>query len=606
MPTRGGVRFKYFLSYARRDTVRLRHVLCSAAAACVLALTGVSASAKTIILVPQDNRPVSLSYTVSTAEKAGYTVLTPPEAYLSGSNYQGAPDRVWTWLSENMSRADAAVLSTDTLIYGGLVDSRKHNDSLSTLMSRENKIRSLHDQFPKVPIYAFGTIMRTPYASGGGVEPYYYAEYGPKIYRISALQDKMDEGSITADETGELLGLKLSIPVEYLQDWFNRRTKNTIINRRLIDDVKNGTFTYFSLGHDDSSRHSQSSLEARYLNQDTKKLPREKYGSFPGADQLALLLIARYHVDSNKLHPTFSVIYPLGSGEDTVPSYESQPIGKTIAEHVEAVGGTMAEKERPDILLAVNTPLASTGESEQFSNFAMMKESTKDFVKRIKSACDRSIPVSVVDVYFANGSDNTIMKLLDENGLLYRLASYNGWNTASNTIGYSIAQAVLAPDMSLQDHRDMLTEQYLDNWGYQANVRKNIYRLQETIRTDRVKYASALPPQMEKEMVAELQVFAKRKLGIDPRTVWARFPWGRLFEIEAVVAPAPKYPIVLTMEEEQKKAAAEAKAKAEAAARAKAKGEALKGTAVTAPPAALPEGAASLPKASPDEAAGTQ
>uniref|UniRef100_UPI004038D0A0 DUF4127 family protein n=1 Tax=Dialister succinatiphilus TaxID=487173 RepID=UPI004038D0A0 len=40
-----------------------------------------TAEAKTILLVPQDDRPVSLDYTVSTAEKAGYTVLTPPRAY---------------------------------------------------------------------------------------------------------------------------------------------------------------------------------------------------------------------------------------------------------------------------------------------------------------------------------------------------------------------------------------------------------------------------------------------------------------------------------------------------------------------------------------------
>lgn len=43
-----------------------------------------SIDARTILLVPQDDRPVSLDYTVSTAEKAGYTVLTPPKGYLSG------------------------------------------------------------------------------------------------------------------------------------------------------------------------------------------------------------------------------------------------------------------------------------------------------------------------------------------------------------------------------------------------------------------------------------------------------------------------------------------------------------------------------------------
>lgn len=522
--------------------------------------------AKTILLVPQDDRPVSLDYTVSTARKAGYTILTPPKAYLSGKNYRGYPEQIWNWVLRNMGRADAAVISTDSLIYGGLVDSRKHNEKLATLMARENKIRQLHKSFPKIPIYGFGTIMRTPYASNSGVEPYYYSRYGNDIYRLSGLQDKMDNGSITTDEAGELLALKLSIPSEYLQDWFKRRTKNNTINRMLIKDTRDGVFTYFCEGHDDNSKNSQSSLESRYLSRDAAKLPQTKYGSFPGADQLALLLIARYHNDERHLKPTFSVIYPLGRAEDTVPSYESQPIGKTISEHITAVGGTMAGKKIPDIVLAVNTPISSTGESGQFSNFGMLKQSTTDFMNEIKSITERDIPVSIVDVYFANGSDNTLMNLLIKNDLLYSVAAYNGWNTASNTIGYAIAQAVLAPEMSENDHKNMLTEQYIDNWAYQANVRKNIARMTEKETGNMVP-----TPEIKEEMIAEIQEFAAKKMGLNPATVSADFPWNRLFEINALVSPVPKYPVYQTRAVKQKIAEEKAAREAlEAAKKAKA------------------------------------
>lgn len=564
-----------------------RSLLLTAVVTAALTCSGLSAAAKTILLVPQDDRPVSLDYTVDTAEKAGYTVITPPKYLLSGKDYQGAPDRVWSWVMDNMGSADAAVISTDTLIYGGLVDSRKHNESIDTLTARENRIKSLHKTFPNVPIYAFGTIMRTPYASSSGVEPYYYANYGPSIYRISALQDKMDLKTITPEESAELLSLKLSVPSEYLQDWFKRRTKNTIINKRLIADTKDGTFTYFCLGFDDSSKNSQSAMETRYLGDDAKKLSDKVYGSFPGADQLALLLIARYHVDTNKMAPTFSILYPLGRAEDTVPSYESQPIGKTIAQHITAVGGTIAKSGKPDVLLAVNTPLASTGESGQFSNFGMMKQSTLDFMNQVKSAHDQGIPISMVDVYFANGSDNTLMKLMKKEDLLYSVAAYNGWNTASNTIGYSIAQAILAPKMSEQDHKDMLTVQYLDNWAYQANVRKNLYRLQDSLNESPSNPPSAT---VKEEMIAEIQDFAKKEMGLNPATVSAEFPWDRLFEIEALVSPTPKYPVLQTRAEKQRiaeekaKKEAEEKAKKEAAAKAaKANGTAVAPDAATQP-----------------------
>lgn len=115
--------------------------------------------------------------------------------------------------------------------------------------------------------------MRTPYASSGGVEPYYYTSYGTSLYRISALQDKMDIGTISNAETAELLSLKLSVPSEYLQDWYKRRTKNTIINRKLIEDTREGVFAYFCKGHDDNSKNSQSALESRYLTKDAKDSP---------------------------------------------------------------------------------------------------------------------------------------------------------------------------------------------------------------------------------------------------------------------------------------------------------------------------------------------
>ena len=540
------------------------------AASFLLAGGLLSADAKTLLLVPQDDRPVSLSYTVATAEKAGYTVLTPPKAYLSGKHYQGSPEQVWRWVEQNISSADAAILSTDTLIYGGLVDSRKHNESLDVLMSRENRIRRLHQTHPKLPIYAFGTIMRTPYASNSGVEPYYYASYGNALYKLSGLQDKQDIGTLTDEEAAELLSLKLTIPTEYLQDWFKRRTKNNAINRILLQDTKNGVFTYFCEGHDDNSKNSQSAMEARYLGKDSKKLSPKVYGSFPGADQLALLLIARYHNDSNHLKPTFASIYPLGRAEDTVPSYESQPIGKTIAEHIAAVGGVMSKKDTPDIVLAINTPLASTGESGQFSNYGMVKPSTTDFMTRVKSVIDRGIPVSMVDVYFANGSDNTLMNLLKKDDLLYRVTAYNGWNTASNTIGYAIAQAILAPEMSEADRRDMLTEQYIDNWAYQANVRKNISRRMEL---DRLARPNA---EIKEEMIAELQEFAKKKLNLNPATFSAAFPWDRLFEIDARISPKPIYPVYLTAAEKQRRAEEAAKKAAEEAAKKKAAEEAAK------------------------------
>lgn len=558
--------------------------------------TSIKIDAETVLYVPQDDRPVSLQYTVDTAREAGMTVLTPPQHLISGKTYQGQADQIMAWVEQNAGRADVMVLSTDTLIYGGLVDSRKHNIPLSTLQNRLKRIEGLKARNKNVRIYGFGTVMRSPRASGGGTEPAYYAEYGPTIFQIAALQDKLDSGSLTQEETQKLMSLQASVPVEYLQDWFDRRQKNMKINKELIDETRSGVFDYFALGHDDTSQLSQSALEGRYLNKYSKDISVEKYGSFPGADQLGLLLMARSRTDVSTEKPTFSVIYPLGGGGKTLPGYEDQTIDKTIAQHVEAVGGTMVTQGKPTVLLAVNTPLTtSTGESE---NFPMISNSTNAFVDRIQQAVDSGVNVSVADIAFNNGADNTLVSAMYKRDLLYKIGAYNGWNTASNTVGYAIAQGLLLKSMSPEGHRDMLTQQYLDNWAYQANIRKDIYRMQDSIRTDNVRYSGELNERLESYLGERIQDFAEKYLKINPRTVKATFPWGRLFETDITVYDKPVVPLEKELRlkrEAEAKAKAEAEAKAKAEAAAKANGQAVPAQAAQPEKAATPQTPTSTP-----------
>lgn len=504
-----------------------------------------AALAKTILYVPQDDRPVDYEYTVSTAEAAGYQVLTPPAQYLSGMNFHGSPDKLMAWVDANAGKADAMVLSIDSLVYGGLVDSRKHNLPMETLTARLEKVEALHKSHKNVPIYVFSTVMRSPWAGGKGVEPDYYLTMGSDIYQLASLQAKMDEEGLNPQERNDWFAIMRRVPMEYLQDWYNRRRKNMSINYRLIDDARKGVFTYYSLGHDDNSVSTQSSLESKYLEMAGTGIPKTAFGCFPGADQLGLLLITRASNDFNNYHPKITVIYPLGGGEKTVPRYDGQAIGKTIASHVEAIGGTMVDNERPDLLLAVNTPLTtSTTESANFENFPIMLQSTRDFLTQIEKAVNLDIPVSIVDMAFSNGSDNTLVYGLYQDKMMYRLAAYNGWNTASNSVGYGIAQGVLSKYMTADAHRDMLTTQYLDNWAYQANVRDYIYRMQQKLEAGVVtQYYPTLNEELQSRTKEQLQRYASTYLGIDPKTVDVALPWQRLFEVYVDVKPTPSVPL---------------------------------------------------------------
>lgn len=97
--------------------------------------------------------------------------------------------------------------------------------------------------------------------------------------------------------------------------------------------------------------------------------------------------------------------------------------------------------------------------------------------------------------------------------------------------------------MSPEGHRDMLTQQYLDNWAYQANIRKDIYRMQDSIRTDNVRYSGDLNSKLEEYLQERVQDFSETYLKVDPRTVKATFPWGRLFETDITVYDKPVVPL---------------------------------------------------------------
>lgn len=115
-----------------------------------------SAQAKrlTILYVPLDNRPVCSAYVEQTMEAANCKIIMPPEKYIANNEHNGNPEQIWEWLQNKAPKADAAVISTDTLIYGGLVGSRTHNIPKAQLDQRLKRLYELKYTLP-IKLYAF-------------------------------------------------------------------------------------------------------------------------------------------------------------------------------------------------------------------------------------------------------------------------------------------------------------------------------------------------------------------------------------------------------------------------------------------------------------------
>lgn len=524
------------------------------------AFSGIAAAKKkeapkdkgTIVFIPHDNRPISDVETADTIRQLGYKVVVPPDELLGSNSNLGNSDKLWQWLEDNttvphkkdkkppykpLPGIKAVVLSGDAMIYGSLVGSRKHHFTQQKLLERVKKFQEFKDSHPKVPMYVFSSIMRTPRTgeASGSEEPGYYFSYGTDIFRYTALKDKEEVEGLTKREKKEMKFLTEFLPQEAIDDWLSRRSKNLAVNKAMIDLAKAGTFSYFCLGRDDNAPYSQTHRESRWLNDYGRELGKTRFNNMAGIDEFGMLLLTRAVNDLEAVMPFVYVRYNMGEGARVVPSYSDEAIDKTIRSHVTMAGGVyVTTPARADLVLLVNTnPNGETYEANDAGNTEKSRFSTRYFMNMLEEELAEGRPVGIADIAYANGSDNALMAALRDKDLLFRLQAYSGWNTPTNSTGFVLGQGMLVPRMSDESRKRLLYTRYLDDWGYQANVRQNLsatlgyFKGQGSGGNLNEKRA-----QTEASATLRMQTFAGWNLPkfVDVKQIKVTMPWNRLFE----------------------------------------------------------------------------
>ncbi len=510
--------------------------------------TSVSAAVgtgKKILYIPIDTRPCNLIQTVEVAKKLGYEVLTPPMEILgSGATLEkfGKPDELWTWLEDNAMNADAAVISTDAMLYGSLVASRQHNLTAEEILNRAEKFAQFKNNFPRLPVYAFATIMRTARegVKGDSTETEYYAQYGAAIFEYTALIDKQETKGLSRADKKQLAWLDYYIPQDARQDWFARREKNFNANKYFVDLMKAGTFNYLLIGCDDSAIFSQTHKESRQLaDYAGNNFSKEIFQVMSGADELGMLMISR--AINNDLHemPFVAIEYAPGTGSETIPAYSNEKISDDLYGAIFAVGGLpIPANERADLVLAVNTRFnGKTIAAISAENSTSDTYSTCNFMRLLNGLLDKNLPVGLVDISCFNGADNSVMEQLRKQDLQFKLRAYGGWNTATNTSGFLIGSGVLTKFMTDSDINNLLLTRYLDDWIYQSNVRVNLQDNIEKIFGNGTNFA--LDEKLDGAILRateQVQNFAQKNLilpkGHSLQNISVNFPWQRLFEAD--------------------------------------------------------------------------
>ncbi len=501
---------------------------------------------KTIIFVPHDNRPISFKQTADNIRDLGYEVLTPPEELLGNrENPYAKPEELSKWVIENAKKADAAVISSDSMVYGSLVASRKHNLSKDVVLARVHNFEKIHQANPNMKLYVFGSIMRTPQTSeaSGSEDANYYAQYGTDIARYTALTDKLEQDGLTHKERKQLQQYEQKIPKAALDDWLSRRQANFLVSKNLIDLARNDVITYLALGCDDNAKYSQTNKERRALDNYGSDLSELKYQSVAGIDEIGYVLLTRAVNNLQGDIPFVSVHYAKGTGENTIPAYSNEPIKNSIATHIKMAGGMKVNSDkRADLVFMVNTNFdGTTGAANDLNNVYIPNENIIDFVNMVDEAVQVGKKVGIGDITFGNGSDNALMFSLYGKNLLDKINAYSGWNTPTNSTGYALAMGMGANYTDRVGILKMLEVRYLDDWLYQANIRQAVANRLNSMPGEgdygntktRTLPAEQLATEILQKMVVDygLEKFEGQAYVADAQI---RFPWQRMFEADII------------------------------------------------------------------------
>lgn len=501
---------------------------------------------KTIIFVPHDNRPISFKQTADNIRDLGYEVLTPPEELLGNrENPYAKPEELSKWVIENAKKADAAVISSDSMVYGSLVASRKHNLSEDVVLARGHNFEKIHQANPNMKLYVFGSIMRTPQTSeaSGSEDANYYAQYGTDIARYTALTDKLEQDRLTHKERKQLQQYEQKIPKAALDDWLSRRQGNFLVSKNLIDLARNDVITYLALGCDDNAKYSQTNKERRALDNYGSDLGELKYQSVAGIDEIGYVLLTRAVNNLQGDIPFVSVHYAKGTGENTIPAYSNEPIKNSIVTHIKMAGGMKVNSDKgADLVFMVNTNFdGTTGAANDLNNVYIPNENIIDFVNMVDEAVQANKKVGIGDITFGNGSDNALMFSLYGKNLLDKLNAYSGWNTPTNSTGYALAMGMGANYTDRVGILKMLEVRYLDDWLYQANIRQAVANRLNSMPGEgdygntktRTLPAEKLATEALQKMIADygLEKFEGQSYVADAQI---RFPWQRMFEADIV------------------------------------------------------------------------
>jgi hypothetical protein len=490
-----------------------------------------------VLLIPLDDRPPCLQFPVRLGPVGDIEVVAPPREMLGKFTTPGEPEKIMAWLAgQDLKKFDALVVSLDMLAYGGLVAMREYgNVTRETAQKRIDFVRELKKKAPRLPIYGSSVIMRL--APTGNVVN---EAYRVKLARWAEISSESEEKLQT-----EARRLEKEIPAEALKNYKLARARNLAGNFQAIELTKNGIFDYLIVSQDDAHPTGVHVPERESLIAEIKKIGlSEKVPVQPGADEVSMLLMARFVSSRDKYQPRVKAVYSSDATKNAVMPFEDRKLFETVSYHIRAVGGReVADENQADLLFYVFASRFEPGRAESFAT---------EIEEKIKQG-KQIILVDIDPSARTEGAEPKFMDEIKRRGLVLKFSGFATWNTAGNMIGTALPQAVLYESMRRRANLNsrvkariweaqnwFLFHRWLDDYIYNAVVRPEIKKFATERKWNQLRFTTAQTAEVEKFGFAEM----RKHYVADKPAIFASsncrpsddfsfyLPWERAFEAD--------------------------------------------------------------------------
>lgn len=347
-------------------------------------------------------------------------------------------------------------------------------------------------------MYISNVVMRIPSYNGDFEEPWYWADYGSDLFTYSYYLDKYRQQNQTEDYNKAMQAVS-GVPSSAVDEFTWRRSRNHNITMLLLnamaDSSKQGRkrpFQYLYTTLDDSAEFGFNIREAEEIKSFVSN-PDNKLGDmccpvYPGADEVHLIMLARYAVNQiqGEDRPIkFLVVFRDPSNINAIPGYEGQPMVTTLQQQLAAANAEMltadelGQSKSYDVVLFVNN--FSEEQQLEASQQPSLPENSDEQFRMFDSWIAKALsqqPVSVMgfcDNRYANGGDHAFVQYMYHQLQQQRLEinAYAGWNTNGNTIGTIVSNVILLHFFRNYEGNSMFTSlRLIEDHDYQADHRQ--------------------------------------------------------------------------------------------------------------------------------------